>query len=113
MGKFKSLGQAMEIPLTPYGYGEGTAVVAFYRKVGLSEEADEKYAVTMYCIIKDKDGWLMGITPVVRTVENRIEHTQTMHSTKGMIRSNICRVVDYMCRKHIIDRSIPSLEEEE
>lgn len=109
MGRYRNLGQAIEVSLHTYGF-DGYYMVAFYN----FNMDEEKYYVTMYCIGKNEDGELIAIAPVTRQLsDGTLEYTQPLSGSKGTIRSNICRVIDQMCKMHLVEKFIPVVEDDE
>lgn len=107
MSKYRNLGQAIEVSLEPWGY-ERSYVAAFYNY----DYDMGKYLITMYCIRKDLEGQLEAIAPVTRQMEDgSVQYTQPLSGEKGTIRSNICRVIQHMCKTKIIEKYLPDGED--
>lgn len=107
MSKYRNLGQAIEVSLEPWGH-ERSYVTAFYNY----DYDMGKYLITMYCIRKDLEGQLEAISPVTRQMEDgSVQYTQPLSGEKGTIRSNICRVIQHMCKTKIIEKYLPDGED--
>lgn len=102
MSKYRNLGQAIEVSIEPWGY-EKCSVIAFYNyDYDLS-----KYLVTMYFVHRDEQGQPDALVPVTRQMEDgSVQYTQPLSGEKGTIRSNICRVIQYMCKNKLIENFI-------
>lgn len=93
MTKYKNLGQLITMDISAYGH-EGISVDALYN---FDEEAG-KYLVTMFALKRDEEGNIQWLAP--------IQKPQHISSTRGTIRSDIQRIIEYMCAKNIISNYI-------
>ena len=98
MSRYRNLGQVIEVSLEPWGF-DGWSVLALYNY----NHNIEKYMVTMYCLYRNEYDFPSTIVPVFQIKDNEPVFTQELEGERGTIRSNICRVINYMCKKHIID----------